>query len=416
MVNSLLYLLYRVLFRSLLRIGGSEAKTELENVVLRHQLMVLKRRLPRTRVALRDRVFMTAAARFLPRAALAGFIVSPQTFLRWHRQLVSRKWARYSRRPRGPGRPQLPQETQELILRIAKENERWGYRRVHGELVKLGVKVSATAVRMLLRRNGLGPAPRREMQTWTHFLSMQAKTVLACDFFTVDTLFLKRIYVLFFIEIANRRVHFAGSTANPNGQWVTQQARNMFMATDFDYLRFLIRDRDAKFSGTFDEVFLTEGFTVMKTPYRSPRANAFAERWIKTVRNECLDHLLILGWRHLGNVMRIFVEHYNMQRPHRSLGLRPPMGDAPVAASVADISVKRRDLLGGLVHEYFAQLSDRPEEPHLLESEVRARSNSSQCPRLPRPTYQRAQCTKETRRHRTVRCYFHPLTVPRQGA
>jgi len=184
---------------------------------------------------------------------------------------------------------------------------------------------------------------------------MQAKTILACDFFTVDTVFLKRFYVLFFIEISTRRVHFAGVTAHPNGQWVTQQVKNLFMGQELGQFKFLIRDRDSKFSGSFDNVFATEGLKVLRTPYRSPRANAFAERWVKTVRNECLDHLLILGRRHLDSVTRVFITHYNGQRPHRSLDLRAPFGGEQPSRLAADINLERRDLLGGLLHEYYAE-------------------------------------------------------------
>lgn len=353
--NSLVYLLFRLVFRVLIGRGGSVAESELEIVLLRHQLMVLKRQNPNPKVTNFDRAFLTAAARRLKKHSLGIFIVTPRTILRWHTKLVSYKWARYSRRPPGRGRPQLSAATQELIFRLARENKRWGYRRIHGELRKLGVKVSASPVRRLLRRNGLGPPPKHDMQTWSEFLSMQAKTILACDFFTVDTLFLKRYYVLLFIELATRRVHFAGVTAHPNGQWVTQQAKNLFMGSELDRFKFLIRDRDAKFSGSFDNVFITEGIAVVKTPYRSPRANAFAERWVKTVRNECLDHLLIIGRRHLDNVTRVFIEHYNSQRPHRSLDLRAPLGPQLPTRPVDDINVKRRDLLGGLLHEYHAE-------------------------------------------------------------
>ena len=355
MVKSLVYLLFRIIFRVLIGRGRYLAETELEVVVLRHQLKVLKRQNPRPKVTPIDRAFLAAAARRLTLPSLGSFFVSPRTLLRWHQKLVAYKWGRYTRRPRRKGRPPLTQETQDLILRIARENERWGYRRVHGELVKLGIQVSATAVRILLRRHGIGPAPRRSRTGWYEFLSIQAKTILACDFFTVETLFLKRIYVLFFIEVATRRVHLAGCTANPNGEWVTQQARNLFVGQELPELNFLIRDRDSKFSGPFDEIFRTEGFRVVKTPYRAPRANAFAERWVKTARNECLDHLFILGPRHLRHVMQVFVEHYNRQRPHRSLHQEPPLPDEPRAGSGADPGIKRRDRLGGLLHEYYAE-------------------------------------------------------------
>lgn len=355
MVNSLVYLLFRVVLRVLIGRGRYRAQAELEVVVLRHQLKILKRQNPKLKITRIDRAFLAAAARRFTKPTLRTFMVTPRTLLRWHGSLVAFKWARYSRRPRKQGRPGLPQPTKDLIIRLAKENERWGYRRIHGELVKLGVKVSPTAVRNLLRRNGFGPAPRRDMQTWTHFLSMQAKTILACDFFTVDTMFLKRFYVLFFIEISSRKVHFAGVTAHPNGQWVTQQAKNLFMVKEPDQLNFLIRDRDSKFSGPFDNVFETEGFKVLKTPYRSPRANAFAERWVKTVRNECLDHLLLFSRRHIDKVARVFVEHYNSHRPHQGLDLLAPLESEAQIQPPGDINVGRRDLLGGLIHEYYAK-------------------------------------------------------------
>jgi len=328
LVNSLVYLFFRLALRVLIGRGRYQAESELEVVVLRHQLNVFGRQNPNPKITNLDRAFLAAAARRLHKPSPRTFMVTPRTLLRWHKRLVAHKWALYSRRPRRRGRPPLPQPTRDLILRLATENNRWGYRRIHGELelVKLGVKVSATAVRIFLRRNGFGPTPRRDMQTGTQFLSMQAKTALACDFFTVDTLFLKPFYVLFFIEISTRRVHFAGVTAHPNGQWVTQQAKNLFMGQQLDQFKFLIRDRDSKFSAPFDNVFETEGFNVLKTPYQSPRANSFAERWVKTARNECLDHLLIFGRRHLSHVMTVFTGHYNMNRPHRSLDLRAPLG------------------------------------------------------------------------------------------
>lgn len=354
MFSALLHLFFRIVFRALVRAADSSGQTELEIVVLRHQLRILKRRLPRAAVRPRDQAFLAAAARYLPRPALQGFIVSPQTLLRWHRQLASWKWARYTRRPRRRGRPPLPDYVRELILKIAKENPRWGYRRVHGELARLGIKVSATAIRNLLRTNGHGPAPRADGPGWHDFLSAQAKTILATDFFTVESLFLKRYYVLFFIEVATRRVHLAGCTAHPDGLWVTQQARNLFMQADgLDGMRFLIHDRDTKFCGPFDEVFRTEGFEVVKTPYRAPSANAFAERWVKSVRHECLDHLLIVGRRHLEHVATTYVDHYNGHRPHRALDQASPDLASPRAEAVFDLSrIVRRDRLGGLLHEY----------------------------------------------------------------
>lgn len=355
MINSLAYLLCRVLLGVL--IGGSRHRScsDLQIVVLRHQLKVFKRQNPKPKITGFDRALLAAAARRLTKPSRSILIVTPRTLQRWHQKLVAYKWARYSRRARRRGRPPLSPEMQELILRLAKENERWGYRRVHGEPSKLGVTVSATAVRILLRRRGFGPASTDAMSSWARFLSTQAKTILACDFFTVETLFLKRIYVLFFIEVASRRVYYAGCTAKPDGGWVTQQARNLFMSEKPLELKFLIHDRDSKCCGPFDEIFLSEGYEIVKTPYRSPQANAFAERWVKSVRSECLDHLFVLSRRHLEHLVQTYVEHYNSHRPHWSLENRSPNGIEPEVASVTDLVVARRDRLGGLIHEYYSE-------------------------------------------------------------
>ena len=245
----------------------------------------------------------------------------------------------------------------ELVVRLARENPRWGYRRITGELAKLGVSVSATSVRTILRRAGLGPAPGRHGgPSWSTFVRAQASGIVACDFLTVDTIGLRRLYVLFFIELESRRVWLGGVTAHPNGPWVTQQARNLFLAvTGRDApLRFLIRDRDAKFAGPFDAVFASEGVRVIRTPARSPKANAFAERWVRTVRSECLDWLLILNRRHLERVLRVYVDHYNQARPHRGLGLVMPTDRSRRAQLDIVPDVRRRDRLGGLLHEYEA--------------------------------------------------------------
>jgi transposase InsO family protein len=268
--------------------------------------------------------------------------------LRWHRELVRRKWAQPTR---APGRPPLEQHVRQLVLRFARENPRWGYPRIAGELLKLGFRVSPSSVRRILLAAGLEPAPRRIGPSWRQFLRQQAASILACDFFTVETLTLRRYYVLFFIELESRRVHVAGCTTNPTGAWVTQQARNLSLTGLLDRTRFLIRDRDSKFSGAFDEVFRSEGITVIQTPIRAPRANAYAERFVRTVRNECLDWLLIIGRRHLEHTLRVFVEHYNAQRPHRGLQLRTPVPVARPALASAD-QIQRTDLLGGLIHEY----------------------------------------------------------------
>jgi putative transposase len=212
-------------------------------------------------------------------------------------------------------------------------------------------------IRTLLGRHGLGPAPRRGGVSWRRFLRQQAASTLACDFFTVETVWLKTLYVLFFIELGSRRVYLGGCTANPDATWVTQQARNL--AREWPAVgspvRFLVRDRDSKFPGAFDEVFRSEAVRVLRTPVRAPRANAYAERWVRTVRTECLDWLLILNRAHLERVLRIYARHYNHHRPHRGLGLVPPAGPHPRSptAPAAPADVSRRDLLGGLLHEYY---------------------------------------------------------------
>jgi len=200
----------------------------------------------------------------------------------------------------------------------------------------------------------LGPAPRRVATTWRAFLRQQAAGIVACDFFIVDTVWLRRLYVLFFIELGSRRVYLAGVTAHPDGAWVTQQARNLLMPATGPRPRFLLRDRDAKFIRAFDNVFRSEGTEVLITPVQPPNANAYAERWIGTVRDECLDWLLVVGRGHLEQVLRVYIEHYNAHRPHRALALQPPDPAVEPALSSKDqpAQVHRRDLLGGLVHEY----------------------------------------------------------------
>jgi putative transposase len=263
---------------------------------------------------------------------------------------VRRKWTYRHRRA---GRPPLDLELRELILRLARENPRWGCVRIQGELRKFG-RVGATTIRTLLRQHGLGPAPRRGGPSWAEFLRAQPHGVLACDFFTVETVWLRTLYVLFWIEHGSRRVQLAGVTASPDCAWVTQQARNLAIAEQLENVRFLIHDRDTKFSGPFDKIIGSEGVRVIETPLQAPKANAIAERWVRTVRTECLDHLLIVGRRHLEQVLRAYVLHYNVERPHRSLALAAPDGQPPIARGSPPGTVRRRDVLGGVIHEYYA--------------------------------------------------------------
>jgi putative transposase len=288
---------------------------DVELIVLRHQLEVLRRQVERPRLRTSDRAFLAAATRLLPARRRHGLLVTPQTLLRWHRALVRRKWT-FSRR--GPGRPPTRARTRELVLKLARENPRWGYQRIAGELNKLGLSISPSTVRRLLASAGLGPAPRRSGPTWRGFLRAQAASIVACDFFTVETAFLRRYYVLFLIELQSRRVHLCGSSARPSGRWVAQQARNLSFSGPLGDAKFLIHDRDSKFVAAFDEVFRSEGTRVILRPFRAPQANAHAERFVRTVRTECLDWLVILGPRQLDRVLRVFVEHYNRERPHRA--------------------------------------------------------------------------------------------------
>jgi len=348
MLFSLLYFLVRRLLGA-----GSQLQDEkdIELLVLRHQVKVLQRQMKRPRLHRLDRVLLAAASRAMTRSIWSSFAVRPETLLRWHRELVRKKWT-YRRRGH-PGRPPIEPEVRDLIVRLGRENPRWGYQRIRGELMKLEIKISATTVRTTLLRHGLDPAPRRAGPTWTEFLRSQAAGILATDFFTVETIRLKTIFVLFFIELQTRRVHVVGVTAHPDSAWVTQQARNLAIDEQLSGVRFLLRDRDAKFSGPFDEVLRTEGVRVIRTPIRAPRANAFAERFVRTVRRECLDHVLIYGRRHLERVLQAYVAHYIEERPHRGLSLAVPAGNrTPQIRGTTRTPVERRDVLGGLIHEY----------------------------------------------------------------
>ena len=350
MLASLLYVALRRLLRVLSPSDRLDEATEVEILVLRHEVAILRRQVKRPVYRMTDRALLAAASRILPRERWSAFLVRPETIMRWHRRLVAGKWTRTHRRP---GRPSLDPKIQALILRLARENPRWGHVRIKGELQKLGICVSATAIATLLRRHGIGPAPRRG-PTWRQFTKAQASGIIACDFFTVESALLRTLYVLFFIEIKTRRVHVTTSTHKPDTSFVTQQARNLAvsLADEGATITFLVRDRDAKSSRSFDDVFAAEGIRVIRRPIRAPNANAFAERWIETVRADCLDWLLIFGPRHLDRVLRSYVAHYNQKRPHRGLQLLAPEGAATLAEVESVPGIRRRDLLGGLIHEY----------------------------------------------------------------
>jgi transposase InsO family protein len=349
MLFSLLYMVLRAVFR--LAPAGDQRDREVEILVLRHEVKVPQRKAGRPKLRRRDRLLLAAAARLLPRERWSCFIVTPATLLAWHRQLVKRKWTYRRRRT---GRPPLDLKICRLILRMAKDNPRWGYVRIQGELRKLGIRVGASSIKRLLAREGLGPAPRRG-PSWSEFLRSQADGILACDFFTVESAFLRTLYVLFFIEVGSRRLHITAATRSPNGTFVTQQARNLCFKLDErdEPVRFLIHDRNSKFCGPFDEVLRTEGIGIIRTPTRSPKANAIAERCVKTLRHEALDWTLILGRRHLNYVLASYASHYNAERPHRGIDLRVPEKQSHVEPVEIVPEIRRRDLLGGLIHEYY---------------------------------------------------------------
>jgi putative transposase len=346
----LVYQLLRQILQMLTQLARDDGAKDVELLVLRRQVAVLRRQVRRPKLEPADRVVLAALSRLLSRDRWSIFFVTPTTLLRWHRQLIARHWTYPHRRA---GRPPVSSEIRHLVLRLAAENPSWRHRQIQGELVSLGYRVATSTVWKILHAAGIDPAPLRSGPSWRQFLTAQAETIIACDFFTVDTAFLKRIYVLFFIEIASRQVHVAGVTAHPTGAWVARQARNLLMDLDHhaDQLRFLLRDRDAKFTSAFDTVFTAAGIQIVKTPPQAPRANAYAERWVGTVRRECTDRILIVNERHLATVLAEYTAHYNRHRPHRALAQRPP--DPQPAGPRKDTGkIQGKPILGGLINEY----------------------------------------------------------------
>lgn len=356
--RSLMYMLTLIVdFFTIL--GISNGDKDLEIVLLRQQVRILQRSVKSPpRISTSERVILAILTDMYKqfredahqRLHQVLLIFKPDTVLGWHRKLVRHKWI--FKRKGKPGRPRMTVELDALIVRLAKENPRWGYDKIQGELLKLGYKLGSTSVRNVLKRYRISPAPQRSTGSWPSFLGHYKDQILACDFFTVETIWFKTIYVLFFIELGTRQIHLAGCTPNPDQTWFAQQARQLVwnLKDDSRDVAFLIHDNDRKFTASFDTVFSSEGIEILHTPYRAPRANAFAERWIRSVREECLDHILILNESHLHRVLREYGEYYNHARPHQSLDQHFPIS-GPVSNNGG--LIRRRDILGGVIHDYY---------------------------------------------------------------
>jgi putative transposase len=339
----------------------SDRDKDAEILALRHQITVLERQLGtiRPRFSPADRAFLAALLHRLPRGVLGRFrlLIRSDTVLRWHRDLLARRHAARSR-PGRPGRPRTVRSIRQLVLRLARENPGWGYRRIHGELLVLGIKTAASTVWEILRDAGIDPAPERTSTTWASFLRSQAGALLACDFFETVTLTGAHLYVLAVIEHASRRIRILGATPHPAASWVAQAARNLVMDLEDagSRARFLIRDRDGKFPGLFDTILADAGIKVVLSGIQMPRMNAIMERWVQTCRRELLDRTLIRNQVHLLHALREFEQFYNSHRPHQGIANARPLRSLPSPIPEPDaatrLHIDRRDRLGGILHEY----------------------------------------------------------------
>ena len=329
--------------------AGDERDAEI--LALRHQVLVLQRQVDRPRFTETDRTILAVLSTAFDRTRLRGvfLIVQPATVIGWHRRLVARRWTQ----PAAPrrGRPPVHAEIRSLAIAMARENPTWGYRRIHGELFRLGYKVAPSSVWKILRDAGIGPTPNRTGPTWAQFIRTQARAVIATDFCCVDTATLRRLHVLFFIEIATRRVHLAGITTNPTGAWTTQAARNLLMDLP-DGFRFLVHDGAGQYSPAFDAVFQGAGIEPIATPPRAPMANAYAERWVRTLRHELLDRTIIWNERQLRRLLTDYLDHYNTHRAHRALDQHAPDDEGEVSEAPVERTVERRSTCAGLMNEY----------------------------------------------------------------
>src|SRR5680860_706061 len=327
---------------------GDERDAEI--LALRHQILVLQRQIHRPRFTDTDRTILAILSGAITRARLKDvlLIVQPATVIAWHRRLVARHWTYPHTMPRG--RPPTLQGPRHLAIRLATENPTWGYRRVHGALARLGYRIAASTVWTILRAAGIGPTPERTRPTWAQFIRSEAKGILATDFACVDSATLRRFHVLFFIEIGSRRVHLGGITTNPTGPWTTQAARNFLMNIDRQF-RFVIHDGAGQYAGSFDAVFEADGMSAITTPPRAPMANAYAERWVRTLRHELLDRTVIWNERQLRALLVGYINHYNQHRPHRSLDQAAP-NHANVVTITPGQPIVRHTRCGGLINEY----------------------------------------------------------------
>ena len=346
MLASLIYSLLRVLLDAIAISRSDRVKLEAEVLALRRQVQVLERQIKRVQWAAGDRMVIAALRDRLPPSAWAGLLVRPATVLGWHRALVGRQWASYRGRPRR-GRPPISTECRALIVRMARENPNWGYFRIRGELIKLGHTVAATTIRSVLLAAGVPPAGRRARLSWKQFLAAHAQTLVAADFFSVDTIFFKRLYVLIYMHLATRRILLATCTDAPTESWVTQQARNLSWRLEEEGIELsaLIHDRDKKFAHSADMILRSMSARVILTPLLAPKANSHAERWIGSCRRECLDWMLVVNQRHLEAILSEYCDHYNHARPHRSCHLRPPAARGDPSCP-QEGQVRRRQRLG----------------------------------------------------------------------
>ncbi|MCX5321986.1 integrase core domain-containing protein [Streptomyces sp. NBC_00120] len=350
-LTRMLYLFATRVFAWLALLCRSTAAKNVEILILRHEVAVLRRQITAPKPTWPDRAQLAALARILPRAPRGHRLVTPRTLLTWHQRLIKQKWTQ----PTSPGRPPLPDDLRALIVQLGSENHRWGARRVHGELRRLGHRISASTVQRILRSAGLGPPPRRHpvRREWATFLRAQASGVLATDVFHVDTVALQRLYALFVMEVRTRTVHILGVTARPSATWATQQARQLIWqlgdrGTNFTHL---VRDRDAKFTEAFDAVFASEGITAVKIPPRSPNCNPHAERFVRSVREECTDRILLFDRGHTERVLHDYAKHFNAHRPHQGQSQLAPHDD-PDVIPLPPVRVERRLAVAGLINEY----------------------------------------------------------------